>query len=125
MKNLENWKIDVSMKIEQMLMGDDSVEEFLLKEILRLLDCIDNPEILAELEYYARLISKVKQTNDTLRQEYMKIEGQIRAVQELLRAINQYLDILNTRKKVLNEIRELNEEIIKEVEDKLMGLRYA
>jgi len=123
--SIENWKVDVSMKIEQMLTGDNSMEEFLLKEILRLLDYIDSPEILAELEYYARLIGKVKQTNDTLRQEYEKVESQIKAIQELLKAINQYLDVLNTRKKILNEIRQLNEEIIKEVEDKLMGVRYA
>jgi len=123
--SIENWKVDVSMKIEQMLTGDNSMEEFLLKEILKLLDYVDSPEILAELEYYARLIGKVKQTNDTLRQEYEKVESQGKAIQELLGAINQYLDVLNTRKKILNEIRQLNEEIIKEVEDKLMGVRYA
>jgi len=50
-EDIDDWKVRVSLKIESLLTGSNTIEEEILREMVRLVDHIEDPELLAELEY--------------------------------------------------------------------------
>ena len=124
-KDIDDWKVRVSLRIERLLTGSDTYEEKILKDMIRLVDYVEDPELLAELEYYAHLMAKVRDTAKLIDNEYEKLNAQMDAILALIRTLNEYLDILSARKRVLNEIKELNSQVVQEVEDKVRSLKYA
>jgi len=124
-KDIDDWKVRVSLRIERLLTGSDTHEEKILKDMIRLVDYVEDPELLAELEYCAHLMAKVRDTAKLINNEYEKLNAQMDAILALIRTLNEYLDILSARKRVLNEIKELNSQVIQEVEDKVRSLKYV
>jgi len=118
-------KVELALRIEKLLTGSPNRIESILKRILRVVERIDDPIILSELDYYISLLEKIKQSEEYLRSREKEIEAQIDNIINFIKALNAYVDTIKNLKQTINQLKEINERIVEEIEKRLKGLEYA
>ena len=118
-------KVELALRIEKLLTGSPNRIESILKRILRVVERIDDPIILSELDYYISLLEKIKQSEEYLRSREKEIEAQIDNIINFIKALNAYVDTIKNLKQTINQLKEINERIVEEIEKRLERLEYA
>jgi len=123
--DIEDLKIDISLKAEKIPRREGSIEEEIVREILKAVDRVDDLNVLLQLKQYVDVVDKTAAMKMKALEEKKKIDESLNAIISLLNAINTYIEVLEAKKKAVDEAIVLARKTLYEVRDKIKRLKES